>query len=90
VGGVLRSALGKLPGSLLTGVLVGAVAWFLIGAVLWAALAGLAAVIATLLGGSAVLRGVGGLAGGGRGGFSGGGFRGGGGGFGGGGASGRW
>jgi uncharacterized protein len=90
VGGVLRSALGKLPGSLLTGVLVGAVAWFLIGAVLWAALAGLAAVIATLLGGSAVLRGVGGLAGGGRGGFGGGGFRGGGGGFGGGGASGRW
>jgi len=90
VGGVLRSALGKLPGSLLTGVLVGAVAWFLIGAVLWAALAGLAAVIATLLGGSAVLRGVGGLAGGGRGGFGGGGFLGGGGGFGGGGASGRW
>jgi uncharacterized protein len=90
VGGVLRSALGKLPGSLLTGVLVGAVAWFLIGAVLWAALAGLAAVVATLLGSSAVLRGVGGLAGGGRGGFGGGGFRGGGGGFGGGGASGRW
>ncbi|MDH4483423.1 MAG: YgcG family protein [Rhodoferax sp.] len=90
VGGVLRSALGKLPGSLLTGVLVGAVAWFLIGAVLWAALAGLAAVVATLLGSSAGLRGVGGLAGGGRGGFGGGGFRGGGGGFGGGGASGRW
>ena len=90
LGGLLRRALGKLPGSLLTGALVGAVAWFLIGAVVWAALAGLAALIATLLGGSAVLRGVGGLAGGGRGGFGGGGFRGGGGGFGGGGASGRW
>ena len=90
VGGVLRSALGKLPGSLLTGALVGGVAWLLIGAALWAALAGLAAMVVTLLGGGAVLRGMGGLSGGGRGGFGGGGFRGGGGGFGGGGASGRW
>jgi uncharacterized protein len=91
VGGVLRSALGKLPGSLLTGALVGGVAWLLIGAALWAALAGLAAMVVTLLGGGAALRGMGGLSGGGgRGGFGGGGFRGGGGGFGGGGASGRW
>ena len=91
VGGVLRSALGKLPGSLVTGALVGAVAWLVIGTVVLAALAGLAAMVVTLLGGGAVLRGIGGLSGGGgRGGFGGGGFRGGGGGFGGGGASGRW
>lgn len=91
VGGVLRSALGKLPGSLVTGALVGAVAWLVIGTVVLAALAGLAAMVVTLLGGGAVLRGMGGLSGGrGRGGFGGGGFRGGGGGFGGGGASGRW
>jgi uncharacterized protein len=90
VGGVLRSALGKLPGSLVTGALVGAVAWLVMGAVLLAALAGLAAMVLTLVGGGAMLRGMGGLSGGGRGGFGGGGFRGGGGGFGGGGASGRW
>lgn len=90
VGGVLRNTIGKLAGSVVTGALVGVLAWLLLGAVLLAALAGLAATVVTLLGGGAVLRGIGGLGGRGRGGFGGGGFRGGGGGFGGGGASGRW
>ena len=89
VGGVLRNTLGKLAGSVVTGALVGVLAWLLLGAVLLAVLAGLVATVVTLLGGGAVLRGIGGM-GGGRGGFGGGGFRGGGGGFGGGGASGRW
>ncbi len=89
VGGVLRNTIGKLAGSVVTGALVGVLAWFLLGAVLLAVLAGLVATVVTLLGGGAVLRGIGGM-GGGRGGFGGGGFRGGGGGFGGGGASGRW
>ena len=89
VGGVLRHTIGKLAGSVVTGALVGVLAWLLLGAVLLAVLAGLVATVVTLLGGGAVLRGIGGM-GGGRGGFGGGGFRGGGGGFGGGGASGRW
>ena len=89
VGGVLRNTIGKLAGSVVTGALVGVLAWFLLGAVLLAVLAGLVATVVTLLGGGTVLRGIGGM-GGGRGGFGGGGFRGGGGGFGGGGASGRW
>jgi uncharacterized protein len=89
VGGLLRNTIGKLAGSVVTGALVGALAWVLLGAVLLAVLAGLVATVVTLLGGGAVLRGIGGM-GGGRGGFGGGGFRGGGGGFGGGGASGRW
>ena len=89
VGGLLRNTIGKLAGSVVTGALVGALAWLLLGAVLLAVLAGLVATVVTLLGGGAVLRGIGGM-GGGRGGFGGGGFRGGGGGFGGGGASGRW
>ena len=89
VGGLLRNTIGKLAGSVVTGALVGVLAWLLLGAVLLAVVAGLVAMVVTLLGGGAVLRGIGGM-GGGRGGFGGGGFRGGGGGFGGGGASGRW
>ncbi len=89
VGGLLRNTIGKLAGSVVTGALVGVLAWLLLGAVLLAVLTGLVATVVTLLGGGAVLRGIGGM-GGGRGGFGGGGFRGGGGGFGGGGASGRW
>ncbi len=97
-GGVLRAALGKVPGAFVTGGAVAVLAWFIAGAV-WIALgAGVIALTFTLLGG-----GIGGLGGrgtggyyggmgrgGGRGGFGGGGFSGGGGGFGGGGASGRW
>jgi uncharacterized protein len=96
VGGVLRSAMGRPLGAVVTGVVVSVVAWFLIGTLVMALLAGAAAMLVTLVGG-ALTRGPGGLLGGGRGGFGagmggsgGGGFRGGGGGFGGGGASGRW
>jgi len=91
VGGLLRRMLGRTVGSVAAGGAVGVVAWFLVGAVSIAALAGILAFIFTLVGGGAG-RGIrGGFPGGfGGGGFGGGGFRGGGGGFGGGGASGRW
>ena len=94
VGGVLRATLGKVPGSLVTGGVVAVIAWFVVGAVSMAVLAGVVALFVTLLGGGMGGRGLGGLhggfGGGGRGGRGGGGFGGGGGGFGGGGASGRW
>ncbi len=96
VGGVLRATLGKLPGSLVTGVVVAVIAWFVVGAISMAVIAGSVALFVTFLGGGMVGHGMGGhYGGGGRGGHGGGGFRGGGfggggGGFGGGGASGRW
>lgn len=91
VGGILRSMLGRVPGALTAGAIVGAVAWFMAGALVVALLASVAAMVFTLMGGNSALRGLGGLGGGSRGGgLGGGGFRGGGGGFGGGGASGRW
>ena len=91
VGGVLRAALGKVPGALVTGGAVAVVAWFMVGAISMALVAGVVALFFTLLGGGMGGYGRGGYYGGaGRGGFGGGGFRGGGGGFGGGGASGRW
>ena len=90
VGGVLRAALGRVPGALVTGGAVGVVAWFVVGALSMALVAGVMALFVTLLGGGMVGRGFGGYYGGGGRGGSGGGFRGGGGGFGGGGASGRW
>jgi len=86
VGGVLRTVLGRIPGALVTGGAVSVIAWFLVGAVSVAVIAGLIALFFTLLGGGMGGRGVGGH----HGGFGGGGFSGGGGGFGGGGASGRW
>jgi uncharacterized protein len=93
VGGALRAALGKIPGSLVTGGVVAVIAWFVVGAVSMALGAGVIALFVTLLGGGMGARALGGLGGyyggGGRGG-GGGGFSGGGGGFGGGGASGRW
>lgn len=89
VGSVLRTALGKVPGSLVTGGLVAVIAWFVVGAVSMALGAGVIALVFTLLGGGMGGRGMGGYYGGG-GRSGGGGFRGGGGGFGGGGASGRW
>lgn len=88
VGGILRRAMGKVPGALVTGAVVSALAWFVIGTVFLSMLAGLGAMVFTLLGSTRMLYGMAGLGSGGRGG--GGGFRGGGGGFGGGGASGRW
>lgn len=91
VGGILRAALGRVPGALVTGGAVAVLAWFVVGAVSVALVAGVMALFVTLLGGGMGGRGLGGYHGGaGRGGFGGGGFRGGGGGFGGGGASGRW
>jgi uncharacterized protein len=90
VGGVLRALLGRLPGALVTGGLVGLVAWFFAGALFIAIIAGVIAMVVTLFGGG--MRSLGGFGGGGGfgSGGSGGGFSGGGGGFGGGGASGRW
>lgn len=88
VGGMLRAALGRLPGALVTGGVVAFLAWFVVGTLVVAIVAGLIALFFTLFGG-----GMGGGMGGRYGGFGtggGGGFRGGGGGFGGGGASGRW
>ena len=91
VGGVLRAALGRVPGALVTGGGVAVVAWFFVGAVSMALIAGVIALFVTLLGGAMGGRGLGGYyGGGGRGGSGHGGFGGGGGGFGGGGASGRW
>lgn len=84
VGGMLRSVLGRFPGSLVTGGAVAVFAWLVAGAVSIAFVAGVMALLFTLLGGSMGGLGVGGH----RGGFGRGGF--GGGGFGGGGASGRW
>lgn len=91
VGGVLRSALGKVPGALVTGGAVAVIAWFIAGALSMALAAGVIALFVTLLGVGTGRHGFGGYYGGmGRGGSGGGGFSGGGGGFGGGGASGRW
>lgn len=89
VGGILRNVFGKFAGALVTGAVVSALAWFVIGTLFVSVLAGFAAMFATWIGVGRVAYGLGGF-GGGRGGFGGGGFRGGGGGFGGGGASGRW
>lgn len=96
LGGVLRSAVGRLPAAVITGGVLGLIGWLIAGAVAIGALAGAIAFVVTLtgirpgaLGG---MRGGGGRSGGGGfgGGGGGGGFGGGGGGFGGGGASGRW
>jgi uncharacterized protein len=95
IGGFMRSIFGRFFGSLLTGGLIGVIAWLLAGAMI-ALLAAAVGFIFTLMSGGG--RGPGGpfIGGGGFGGLggggfgSGGGFGGGGGGFGGGGASGRW
>lgn len=88
VGGVLRAKLGKVPGALITGGVVGVLAWVIVGALSMALIAGVIALFVTLTGAGTGRHGLGGYFGGG--GRGGGGFRGGGGGFGGGGASGRW
>ncbi len=91
LGGVLRSVLGRFPGSIVTGGVVAVLAWFVVGTAFIAFFAGLIALFFTLMRGGMVGPGVGGHRGGfGAGGFGGGGFSGGGGGFGGGGATGRW
>ncbi|MEP7181919.1 MAG: YgcG family protein [Betaproteobacteria bacterium] len=98
-GGVLRSALGRVPGAIVTGGVLGAIAWLLAGAVFASLAAAVIGFLFTLLGGGMGRHGgahagsgyYGGFGGGfgGRG-IGGGGFAGGGGGFGGGGASGRF
>ena len=96
LGALLRAVLGRFPGALVTGGVVAVVAWFVAGALSIAVIAGVMALLFTLLSGGMGGLGVGGRRGGvgtggfGGGGFGGGGFGGGGGGFGGGGASGRW
>ena len=96
LGGILRSVLGNLGGSLVGSGIAGAAAWLLVGSLL---IGGIAAVIAFFLilfsafggRGGGWIPGMGGGGGGfGGGGGGGGGFSGGGGGFGGGGASGGW
>jgi uncharacterized protein len=91
VGGILRSILGNLGGSLVGGGIAGAAVWFIAGSLLIAGVAGVVAfliILFSILGGRGGWGGMGG--GGGFGGGGGGGFSGGGGGFGGGGASGGW
>lgn len=85
LGFILRAAFGPLPGALVTGVIVGVVAWLVLGVFSMALMAGGITLFTTLIGLTGLLR----ARFGGRGG-PGGGFRGGGGGFGGGGSSGRW
>src|SRR5450755_3889278 len=85
VGGILRSILGNLGGSIVGGGVAGAAVWFIAGSLLIAGIAGVVAFIIILF---SVLSG--GRGGGGWGGMGGGGVGGGGGGFGGGGASGGW
>jgi uncharacterized protein len=90
VGAILRTTLGRLIGSVTTGGVVGAVAWFIAGSLAASVIVGVIAFIITMFGGMMS------SFGGGRGsysgsiGSSGGGFSGGGGSFGGGGASGSW
>lgn len=88
LGGILRSMLGRLPGSLVTGGFVAVMAWFIFGALSMAMVAGVVALVVALSGIGLDRHGFGGYSSG-RGG-GGGGFSGGGGGFGGGGSSGRW
>ncbi len=92
-GSILRALFGSLFGALITGGLIGFLAWSMTSMLFIALIAGAAAVFFTLISNN-VGTGMGGgyYRGGSRGGggFSGGGFGGGGGGFGGGGASGRW
>lgn len=88
LGGALRAFLGRGPGAVVTGGVVGFIGWLLSGIIVVGAMAGAIALFFTLVGGTPVgwRSGRGhGWGGSGRGGFSGGG-----GGFGGGGASGKW
>ncbi len=104
-GGILKAIFGKLFGSTIGGGIVGAVAWFLVGSLALAGIAGVVSLLVMLFfgGGGGLTRGGrggifpggfggggGGFGGGGFGGSGGGGFSGGGGSFGGGGASGGW
>ena len=87
VGSILRKFLGRLPAAVIVGIVTAMFAWFVVGTLFLAAIAGLVAFMFTLAGGGSGMLGGGGF---GRGSYGGGGFGGSGGGFGGGGASGRW
>lgn len=87
LGALLRLLLGRLPAALVTGGIVGLLAWWVASTLVVAFGAALVAFFVTLIGG---LGGLGMISGGGWGSGGRGGFGGGGGGFGGGGASGRW
>lgn len=92
-GTIFKAIFGRLLGSLLTGLGIGALAWFVISALSIAAIAGFIAFIFTLISDSLGSSGGGGRSSGGgfsSGSSSSGGFSGGGGSFGGGGASGSW
>jgi uncharacterized protein len=97
-GAILRTALGRLIGSIAAGGIVGALAWFIAGSLVSSIVAGLIAFIFTMFGSGIASGGPGTYSGSSSssgGGFSGsggggGGFSGGGGSFGGGGASGSW
>jgi len=90
VGSILRKFLGRLPAAVIVGIVTAMFAWFVVGTLFLAAIAGLVAFMFTLAGGGSGMWGGGGLGRGSYGGGGFGGFGGGGGGFGGGGASGRW
>ncbi|MDO9564127.1 MAG: YgcG family protein [Bradyrhizobium sp.] len=92
IGGILRSTLGRLFGSVTTAGVVGLLAWFLVGSLALSAIFALIAFFLTMFGETIASSGGrrGGWSGGSGGSSSGGGFSGGGGSFGGGGASGRW
>jgi uncharacterized protein len=87
-GAAVRAIFGRLPGAVITGVIMGIVAWVLFSVGI-AALAAIVAFILTLLNSGSWASGGGGFSSGGSGG-GGGGFSGGGGSFGGGGSSGSW
>jgi uncharacterized protein len=93
LGGVLRASIGKVPGALVTGGVVAVAAWFIVGVLSVALIAGVIGLVVTLLGGAMGGHEFGGYSSGGGVGGRGrgvGGFSGGGGGFGGGGATGKW
>jgi uncharacterized protein len=101
VGGILRTMLGRLFGSVATGGVVGLLAWVFVGSIAAGAIVGVIAFLFTLFGdmmsagsgrgsGGSWSGGGGSWSGGSSGSSSGGGFSGGGGSFGGGGASGSW
>ena len=89
LGGIMRAILGHMKGALVTGGFIALMAWFVLGTISLALVAGFVAFVVALSGFGIGGGGFGSGSGGGRGG-GGGGFRGGGGGFGGGGSSGRW
>lgn len=67
LGGVLRSAIGKVPGAVVTGSAVGVMAWFMVGALSIALVSAIAALLFTLMGGDRAFHGLGGLYSGSRG-----------------------